>query len=527
MNLFAAISHRKQTLKRKLFVYMLLLAAVLLLTLFTALFLFGRFHSIEADTYDALDIQLDSFEKDISTYFDHLAAASLQLSDQMGSILDVYLYQNRITVDDLTDSPDHLTAVQTAMLEPLRQKLLRESCSGSFVMLDATVNSALPEADASRAGLYLQTNGYDMVGENILLYRGPADLAKANGMMPHRKWRLEFSTERFPNFPQIEALSQLPTHEAYFLTDLTVLPGTSEQVLLLVMPICGAKGTFYGYCGLEVCASYFLSYHAQPSRIPHLTCLLAPDGDTLRVDESLSCGVSGGYYRAPEGTLTSRDADGLRCFRGEDAAYMGVTRTISLTPNNDPHALAVLIPKEDYDRSARTAALQNFLLWLLILVFAVNCCLYFSRKFLSPILTALEQLKAREHAETNISELNDLSEALSQQDKAYEENLRALTMDYENARSEISRLSYRVRQEVDQEGYQYFRSGLQDLTPTEHRIFDLYLDGKTAKEIQELLQIKENTLKFHNKGIYSKLGVHSRKQLLQYAELMKQEQQKC
>ena len=42
-------------------------------------------------------------------------------------------------------------------------------------------------------------------------------------------------------------------------------------------------------------------------------------------------------------------------------------------------------------------------------------------------------------------------------------------------------------------------------------------------EILEILQIKENTLKFHNKGIYSKLGVNSRKQLLQYAALLKQQ----
>lgn len=33
------------------------------------------------------------------------------------------------------------------------------------------------------------------------------------------------------------------------------------------------------------------------------------------------------------------------------------------------------------------------------------------------------------------------------------------------------------------------------------------------------LNIKEDTLKFHNKNIYSKLGVTSRKQLLHFAAL--------
>ena len=36
---------------------------------------------------------------------------------------------------------------------------------------------------------------------------------------------------------------------------------------------------------------------------------------------------------------------------------------------------------------------------------------------------------------------------------------------------------------------------------------------------------KEFTLKFHNKNIYEKLGVSSRKELLRYAALMRQEQE--
>jgi len=37
--------------------------------------------------------------------------------------------------------------------------------------------------------------------------------------------------------------------------------------------------------------------------------------------------------------------------------------------------------------------------------------------------------------------------------------------------------------------------------------------------LQEL-SIAENTLKFHNKNLYGKLGVSSRKQLLEYAKVI-------
>ena len=54
---------------------------------------------------------------------------------------------------------------------------------------------------------------------------------------------------------------------------------------------------------------------------------------------------------------------------------------------------------------------------------------------------------------------------------------------------------------------------LEKLTKTERLIFDFYINGLSTKEIMEQLNITENTLKFHNKNLYSKLNVSSRKQL--------------
>lgn len=66
------------------------------------------------------------------------------------------------------------------------------------------------------------------------------------------------------------------------------------------------------------------------------------------------------------------------------------------------------------------------------------------------------------------------------------------------------------------------RRQLQDrliaLTPAERNIYNLYLEGLTAKEVMARLFITENTLKYHNKNIYGKLGVSSRKELLQIAK---------
>ena len=71
---------------------------------------------------------------------------------------------------------------------------------------------------------------------------------------------------------------------------------------------------------------------------------------------------------------------------------------------------------------------------------------------------------------------------------------------------------------------EYFKSRLYTLTPTEKEIYSLYLKGNRTKDIMESLNIKENTLKYHNKNIYSKLGVSSRKELLKIAFSMPQEE---
>jgi DNA-binding CsgD family transcriptional regulator len=75
-------------------------------------------------------------------------------------------------------------------------------------------------------------------------------------------------------------------------------------------------------------------------------------------------------------------------------------------------------------------------------------------------------------------------------------------------------------QEMVEKG-KYLITQLPTLTPTEKTIYDYYVEGKAAKDILVLLDIKENTLKYHNKNIYSKLGVSSRKQMIELACFMK------
>ena len=66
-----------------------------------------------------------------------------------------------------------------------------------------------------------------------------------------------------------------------------------------------------------------------------------------------------------------------------------------------------------------------------------------------------------------------------------------------------------------------FADGINALTPKEREIFDCYVAGMNTAQVLQALSITENTLKFHNKNLYGKLGVNSRKQLLEIHKSIK------
>lgn len=96
---------------------------------------------------------------------------------------------------------------------------------------------------------------------------------------------------------------------------------------------------------------------------------------------------------------------------------------------------------------------------------------------------------------------------------------------YDEVTKTAERLAYSRKDEIDPYEYENFKTGLQTLTEKEREVFELYVSGKTSKEIAPLLNIRESTLKYHNHNMLGKLGVSSRKQMLRFAAILQQEQE--
>ena len=98
----------------------------------------------------------------------------------------------------------------------------------------------------------------------------------------------------------------------------------------------------------------------------------------------------------------------------------------------------------------------------------------------------------------------------------------APTAIHEETAAQIPAVDAPLTEQKDSLAMELFLTGLSNLTPKERELYECYIAGMTTDVIMEKLAIKENTLKFHNKNLYSKLGVKSRKQLTQlYQQLQR------
>ncbi len=523
---------KKTPMWRKLFFYMSALALIVSASLLSGIFLLGNVSTARQSAETALSFQLSSFERQIEKYYEDLNRMGSALSSSLASKTDDFLEEKGIDFAGVSNNEERIASLQEEVFDKLGTELLKTHCSGAFAMFEATVNESLEGAEKSKTGLYFQRASLDESDETLLLYRGIAELGRSKGIMPHRKWRLEFDTDVFSGYEGFASrVEASPSDATPMLSEMAELYGTSEKTMNFILPIIGKKGDVYGLCGFEIAGSYFKQYFAQSSKLEHLSCLFLPkNGDSLNTDKGFSCGVYGGYYLPPKGSLSVNDmGGGLFTLEGESSF---VAKTMEKEICGSEYLLAVAYPKQEYDSSLSKSIASISLLVLILVSATIGICLFFSKRFLRPLLKSIEQIRKQEfqNGGSEFEEIDDLFAFLETQDKLHEQERQKLEEKCEEqdsliskSQTDIQRLAYSRKNEISPDDYEMFKLGLKTLTKTEKQVFSLYLEGKSAAEIMGILNIQKGTLKYHNHNILNKLGVQSRKQMLRYATLLKQE----
>lgn len=536
--LLSKLKRAKPSMRRRLLLYMGALAALLLFSLFAVLLLLGQLKSPREEMKKSLTFQMEAFRSDVTSLWRNVSVMGVHLSEDMTALIEERVKD----FDALSGSADALEQLEASMLGPLCQYVQQADCSGGFVLLSVSLN---PDAAAdSFSGLYVQRSNAEHTTSDLLLYRGMADIGRQHRVMPHRKWAQEFCPADFPGLAdQLEAASA-PIERACRTTELLTLPGTTEQAILLSVPMVGADGRVYGLCGFSVNQTYFSAHHAQPSAVSSLACVLSDAAEGLDIQKGLLTYPAGGFCFVPDELLAEKSLrGGLSAFVGTELSFVGISEPFTVAAGDEaPHDLTVLIPKSDYDRALLKSRLEAAGVLMLLLFFAVSCCLFYTRRYLRPILRDIERLKDESGGtQMTFDELQPVSARLRSHEQTITvletekldlqgqvEHMQSQVVDtqeqLDDSLAEIRRLAYLGKKELDPADYQKFLEGYAKLSSKELEICAALAKGLSARQCAEQTGNALSTIDTYRKRVYEKTNIHRVRQLRLCYALMQLEQ---
>lgn len=443
---------------------------------------------VDSTLHGALDDLKSSFTADAGS----ISALNVWLAKEMSRTVERELASRGIAFSGLRDDSVALVEIQRKAVPHLLFAMAAAKCSGAYFFLFTTANSS--EAPDALSGLYLKFDSIlsqVTIDRNVKLFRGDPGLSRERNIGLHGAWEMQCDDEIAAELRRCAASGgDRPklVPQPYFLSRPIALPGTWERVRLWGAPIIDASsGEVIGACGYEMSDMYFMHLY---QRSGSAIFRIFDDGEgaaTMKIDGTT-------YVRADQQVTVG------------SGAFASVFR------------LAALMPQTVIDAVSRRAAFE--LIGAFVLIAALIACAIFLARYLvtQQISRSIQEILSgsEERSPSVVPEIDDLWEFLASRDQQW-----AAELDMINARlaaassQEDASISEEVTSAVDE-----FSGRLESLTPREREIFDLYLEGKNASEISESLFISYSTMKYHNRHIYSKLGVTSRRELLELIRLL-------
>lgn len=567
---------------RSRFVYYL--ASLFLVGVTSLLLLLNAIGVLQPLNYELerfMDYELDAHTNDIRRQMDSLAAHNTDLSQQLANEIEQTMYMFGLGTDfaKLNDNPQVLSAIQERSYNVLTSKMQQSPCSGVLYLVDASINTKTPTKTYNGMFLkYTNIHSENTLFNEICMFRGNPELARQKNISLYSTWQLELNTNAFPQTTQL--LQEEPDSPGFLLTDVARLRESWERSRLFVMPIISSSGKAIGLCGFEISSVYFQqrTRNADYKGYPLITAILDKKNDT-----QYSGQLSSSAWQSDALLNFSKDKDYVY-FTSGNYGFIGKMQSLDIGGTEHQIAVLLPHESYDAllaQARWRLALLLSFLLVLSIgscyflskkyvepiisdlqqlqsnpdaapqsNLLEINQFFDFLQSKSQQQEEKLRQLSKERNAvqqqyglaATRLKDAQSRQQAIAEQYKALEEQLHALKSEMEQARQQMAQALQEKEQAqqqfnfaqtaldkvvakklqiIDHDSYKMFIDNLSTLTTKEKEIFDLYTQGLSTKDIIAQQQISENTLKYHNKNIYSKLGVKSRKELLQYIELMR------
>lgn len=513
------------SMQKKLFLYFVSLICGFLAAVVIILNFAGILNPTPTIFQRLLSNQSEVSRSYINHNMSQLSGNAVSLSQKLSADIKRVLQENSIKFENLNNNPKALKVIQSNTYNTVYTYMQLTPVSGAFYFLNTTANS---EKD-SYSGIYLKFKNLsteNTINNDISMYRGISSVARENNISLNSTWTLE--TEK-GLFDEIDNMMQIgKSTDECIMTTLYQLPNTWEHAFFVCTPITNDKNEVIGVCGFEINSLYF-KYIYKNSVSNNENMLLALFDKT---DETYS-GILSKNFSAD--IISSKENfkyipnESFDYFYINGEKYIGKMSECSV--GNGTHYSAVMLPYSYYSHSKYKTQMLIFTIFLIIGAAAIACCILLSRRYINPIINGIENLKqgTNNKQKLRIPEIDDLFDFLEQNDKDYEQKLNNLAEQKRLAeqeavkiQSELDDIIEKRNKEFNEESINHFIESIVTLTPREKDVFNLYLEGYSAKGIIEKLGFSNNALKFHNKNIYAKLGVTSRKELMQYAVILKE-----
>ncbi|HOC06494.1 MAG: helix-turn-helix transcriptional regulator [Bacillota bacterium] len=503
----------------RLFIFFLAFLLLIMAGVLAILFASGIFKSSYNESYKFMERELTSIADHIHQDFNTVTVHSLELARRLTLNLEREFLELKISPDNLQEHPELLEGILGRQMSLLASSLEQARSSGVILILDATVNPGLPGAEHSKAGLFIKNMEPNIVSasfSNLRFLRGPTSVARNHKMELLPQWRMEFSVKDMECFYLVLDTakdSELPLSRLYYWSHGMRMHEDCDTAMYCLVPLKDSRGQVFGVCGFEISSMLFkLSYSPQYMAYHNIFGIFSPviDGQ-MHVEGSL---LSGSYRPVSftSAPLTVAPQKDFTHFKQEaGGSFAGLDTTISLYPNDSAYQeqwrLALLIEQEELARILTGQNKQLSFLLLLLVAVSVVVSAIVSWGYTRPVSKALKAVKSRDIAElpkTRIPEIDDLISFLAEQDEASG-----------------------IPSAKESTLLQQFIKNIESLSAAERAVFNLYLEGYTAQEIANILCLSINTIKTHNKRIYMKLNVSSRKELMLYIQMMEEAEQEA
>jgi len=552
----------KLSLKNRLWLFQVITVLIVLACNLIIVNNSGIIADLSENPYYTVRDDLDRIENELSKKCFSISNNTVELANKLNKSIQKQLDAKNTTPSQLKNNPELIDEILSAEVEKACFAMEKSGVSGVFVFLNATVNPSLERARDSKAGFFIVTTDQNQLtyeNRQFFLLYGSVKLARENDMHLHTQWELEFNIA--PNaYGKRADLFKKPFEAALVNTDedeynlgywnpLFLPADNTDKIISYSVPLLDGAGKPYGVCGLGISKAAvedILEQVSSPEYKRKVLLFSTQNEDDINMDNALICGNNSSWL---ENSLSNQlhitpvleNSEKLTDYYFNTPSgdgILGCNVKARLYPGesvfrNENWTIALLLPKSDV--TAKSTRLYYAVLQLILLFIASIFITLFTSKFcIHPVLDAIKKLKDNDMQEdTNIIEIDDLIQFLRERHEAppcrkqyaqlllsgqsgYAADTGCITHNESDCTASESELPLLTREQ-----YMQFEERLMSLSKAERRIFDLYMEGHNAKEICNMVYISINTLKTHNRRIYTKMNVSSRAELLKYCnELM-------